>query len=300
MNRNSFPANRETRPRPPMSTGTKSCSKCGAPLDEGIRFCPKCGAGVDVTTSIMPQRDRHPARWLAVGLIVLMIGGLFFLSQKVVMPTQVWLAYFVAGLGAILVISGLVSSSGKRSHPRVARLPQSKGRAEQPEKARFSGQLGIDHGTLTGRKILFEFDPSMPYQTAVKDFVLECTSNKETVLILTPARSVVEQAVRGDKYAKTINLTHDLMMSSILADHQERPLNIVYDSLTDLALSADTRTAYKFALNALRQLSDLKVTAVFLLNPSAHEPKEVSSLRGLFSNQLVYGKEGISSVKFTQ
>ncbi len=138
----------------------------------------------------------------------------------------------------------------------------------------------------------------MPYQTVVRDFALECISNKEKVLILTPAGSVVEQAVRDDESVEIIGLTHDLMLSSILEDHQERPLNIVYDSLTDLALSADPRTAYKFALNALRQLSDSEVTAVFLLNPSAHEPKDVSSLRGLFSNQIVYGKEGINSVKF--
>jgi heme exporter protein D len=253
---------------------------------------------METTTPVMLHRDRHPARWLAVGLTVLLIGFLFLLSQRAVMPTQVWLAYFVAGLGAILVISGLVSSSGKRSQQRRAGVPQSKARAERPRKAKFSGQLGIDHGTLTGRKILFEFDPSMPYQTAVRDFVLECTSNREAVLVLTPEGSVVEHAVHGDENVKIISLTHDLMLSSILEDHQERPLNMVYDSLTDLALSADPRIAYKFALNALRQLSDPKVTAVFLLNPSAHEPKDVSSLRGLFSNQLVYGKDGISSIKF--
>jgi hypothetical protein len=222
-----------------------------------------------------------------------MIGVFFFLSQMVVMSTQAWLAYFIAGLGAILVISGFVSYSIRRSQRSEARVP-----AQQPRKAKFSGQLGIDHSTLTGRNILLEFDPSMPYQAVVRDFALECISNRETALVLTPAGSVVEQAIRDDKDVKIINLTHDLMLSSILEDHQERPLNMIYDSLTDLALSADPRTAYKFALNALRQLSDPKVTAVFLLNPSAHEPRDVSSLRGLFSNQLVYGKEGISSVKF--
>lgn len=277
---------------------TRFCTKCGAPLDESTRFCPKCGAAADVTTPVALKRERHPARWLAVGLTVLLIGVLFLSSQKTVMPTQVWLAYFVAGLGAILVISGLASFSGRYSHRREARVPRPKERAEPSRKVKFSGQLGIDHDALTGKKILFEFDPSMPYQTVVRDFALECISNKEKVLILTPAGSVVEQAVRDDESVEIIGLTHDLMLSSILEDHQERPLNIVYDSLTDLALSADPRTAYKFALNALRQLSDSEVTAVFLLNPSAHEPKDVSSLRGLFSNQIVYGKEGISSVKF--
>jgi hypothetical protein len=280
-----------------MST-TRFCTKCGAPLDESTRFCPKCGAAADVTTRGPLKRERQPARWLAVGLTVLLIGVLVLSSQKTVMPTQIWLAYFVAGLGAILVISGLASFSGRYSHRRETRVPRPKEQAEPPRKAKFSGQLGIDHDALTGKRILFEFDPSMPYQNVVRDFALECISNKEKVLILTPAGSVVEQAVRDDESVEIIGLTHDLMLSSILEEHQERPLNIVYDSLTDLALSADPRTAYKFALNALRQLSDSDVTAVFLLNPSAHEPKDVSSLRGLFSNQIAYGKEGISSVRF--
>lgn len=243
------------------------------------------------------EHERHPARWLAVGLTVLLIGVLFFQSQRVVMPIHVWLAYFVAGMGAVLVISGLVGYSGRRPPPHGIRMRQSKEPAEQPRKTKFSGQLGIDHSKLTGKKILFEFDPSIPYQTVVSDFVLECASHKEKVLVLTPAGSVVEQAVHGGENVETINLTHDLMLSSVLDDHQERPLNMVYDSLIDLTLVADPRTAYRFALNALRQLSDPKVTAIFLLNPSAHEPKDASSLRGLFSNQLVYGKDGVSSVK---
>jgi hypothetical protein len=281
-----------------MSATARFCTKCGTPLDESTRFCPKCGAAADVTAPETLKHERPPARWLAIGLTVLLIGVLFLLSQRVVMPMQVLIAYFVAGLGAILVISGLASFSGRYSQRRKARVPRPKERVEPSRKAKFSGQLGVDHNALIGKKILFEFDPSMPYQTVVRDFALECTSHKGKVLILTPAGSVVEQAVRDDESVEIISLTHDLMLSSILDDHQERPLNIVYDSLTDLALSADPRTAYKFALNALRQLSDPEVTALFLLNPSAHEPKDVSSLRGLFSNQIVYGKEGISSIKF--
>jgi hypothetical protein len=281
-----------------MSATARFCTKCGTPLDEATRFCPKCGAAADATAPETLKHERPPARWLAVGLTVLLIGVLFLLSQRVVMPMQALVAYFVAGLGAILVISGLASFSGRYSQLRKARAPRRKQRLEPSRKAKFSGQLGIDHNDLIGKKILFEFDPSMPYQTAVRDFALECISNKGKVLILTPAGSVIEQAVRDDESVEIIGLTHDLMLSSILDDHQERPLSIVYDSLTDLALSADPRTAYKFALNALRQLSDPEVTALFLLNPSAHETKDVSSLRGLFSNQIVYGKEGISSIKF--
>jgi hypothetical protein len=282
-----------------MSTATRFCTKCGALIQESTRFCPKCGAAADITGPVTPKREGHPARWLAVGLTVLLIGVLFLLSQRVAMPTEVLVPYLVAGLGGVLVISGLASLSGRQLQRRKARTPRPKESIALPRKAKFSGQLGIEHAALIGRKILFEFDPSMPYQMAVRDFALECTSNKEKVLILTPAGSVVEHGVHGDESIEIVGLTHDLMLSSVLEDHQERPLSIVYDSLTDLALSADPRTAYKFTLNALRQLSEPQVTALFLLNPSAHEAKDVSSLRGLFSNQIVYGKEGVSSIKLT-
>ena len=281
-----------------MTTNAKFCSKCGAPLGENAEFCVKCGAITNLTVTMRPDHKRHPVHWLAVGLIVILIGVLFLLSQSTAMPTQTWLAYSVAGLGVVLVISGLVSYLGGLPLRRVTHpsMPKS---TEPSRKTRFSGQLGIDHSTLTGKKMLLEFDPSMPYQTALRDFALECTSNKEKVLVLTPHGSVLEQTLSGDEHVKTIHLTHDLMISSILDDHQERPLNMVYDSLTDLMLSTDPRTAYKFTLNALEQLSDTKITAIFLLNPSAHEPKDASSLRGLFSNQIIYGKEGMSHAKFS-
>jgi|GEM_PF-5467659 len=282
-----------------MPTTAKLCRRCGTALDSNSRFCPSCGASTDQTASTAPEHASHPARWLALGLTVVWIGVLFYLSRGIVMAAHLWLAYFVAGLGAILVISGLVRYSRRHLTRGGDKAVAPRGHVEQPQKIKFSGQLGITHAALTGKKILLEFDPSMPYQTVVRDFTLECTSNKEAVVILTPAGSVVEQATRDDENAEVVELTHDLMLSSVLDKHQERPLNVVFDSLTDLALSADSRTAYKFALNALRQLSDPKVTAVFLLNPSAHDPKDVSSLRGLFSNQVAYAKEGTSSIKWT-
>jgi hypothetical protein len=162
----------------------------------------------------------------------------------------------------------------------------------------FSGQLGIQHDMLAGRKILLEFDPSTPYHAVVREFALECVSNRETIVVLTPSGSVIDHTLEGDEAIEIINLSPDTMLSPILEKHTERPLNLVYDSLTDLALSSDAKTAYGFAMNSPRQLSDPGITTLFLLNPSAHEQKDVSSLRGLFSNQLAYGREGMRSIKF--
>ena len=212
------------------------------------------------------------------------------------MPLQLWLAYFVAGLGAVLVVWGLIlyaSRTGVREKPKAKVLPA----AERKPALGFSGQLGLQREALAGRKILFELDPSAPYHTVIREFALECVSNKESIIVLTPSGSVIQHALERDKGIEIINLTHDTMLSPILEIHTERPLNLVYDSLTDLALSTDAKTAYRFAMNSLRQLSDPGITALFLLNPSAHEQKDVSSLRGLFSNQVTYGREGMQSTK---
>ncbi len=54
---------------------------------------------------------------------------------------------------------------------------------------------------------------------------------------------------------------------------------------------------FRFAQNSLQLLSQPRITALFLLNPSAHESREVASLRGIFSNLTVYGEEGLTAVK---
>ena len=243
------------------------------------------------------SRDRkYAGRRFGVGLVVVWLGILFYLTQRITMPLELWLAYSVAGLGAALVVWGLILYSSRTSIPERHKTKVVTAVGQKPAPG-FSGQLGIQHDTVTGRKILFEFDPSTPYHAVIREFALECVSNKEMIVVLTPSGSVIQHALQGDKAIEIINLAHDTMLSPILEKHTERPLNLVYDSLTDLALSTDAKTAYGFSMNSLRQLSDPGITTLFLLNPSAHEQKDVSSLRGLFSNQVAYGKEGMRSIK---
>jgi CheY-like chemotaxis protein len=165
---------------------------------------------------------------------------------------------------------------------------------------KFSKQLEVKHSKLWGKKILLEFEPSTPYDRLVRDFALECAFHEMKVVVLTQEGSVIQQTLEGDEGIKIVNLaTPYAMITEIIEDHLEGPLGLVYDSLTDLALSIDSQAAYKFIRNSLKLLSDSKVTAIFLLNPSAHEPREASSFRGLFSNRINYGKQGIMSVKIT-
>ena len=70
------------------------------------------------------------------------------------------------------------------------------------------------------------------------------------------------------------------------------------DSLTDLALKDDPKSLHKFIQSAMEILDDPRITAMFLLNPSAHDPKDIASVRGAFTNQLGYGKEGVTIARF--
>lgn len=177
-------------------------------------------------------------------------------------------------------------------------LAEVKKHLHQGRAEKFSRQLGVEHRKLQGKKILFEFDPSVPYERLVRDFVLECASHNDEVIVLTKTGSAVEQALARDKgFQLKHNGTTAPMISEITAK-QQRPLGFVYDNITDLVMSTDVQSTYRFLQNALTLLSDHTITALFLLSPAAHEQRDAYTLRGLFSNQVVYGKQGLVSVRF--
>lgn len=168
---------------------------------------------------------------------------------------------------------------------------------DQVRGVRFSMQLGFEHAKLVGKKLLVEFDPSTPYERFVRDFALESVMHNEEVIVLTKKGSSIRQALEGEKGVEFIDLAPDVMLSSILEKHSKESLSMIFDNLTDLALSANAQAAYKFARNAIEMLSPLRVTALFLLNPAAHDPKDTYSLRGLFSDQVTFGKQGVVDAK---
>jgi hypothetical protein len=162
---------------------------------------------------------------------------------------------------------------------------------------KFSGQLGIEHSSLRGRKILLEFSPSTCYDRLIRDFVVEYCFHGEKVVILTKTGNILQQALDNVANVKILDMTPTVFLSAILKEYPEGWLCIIIDNLTDLALTTDLTMAYKFTKNSLELLSDKRVTAIFLLDPFAHDPRDVSSFRGLFSSQLAFGEQGIVITK---
>ena len=164
---------------------------------------------------------------------------------------------------------------------------------------KFSRQLGIDHSKLVGRKILLEFDPRTDYERIVRDFAMECAFLRETVIIVTQKGSTIQQALEGDMGIKVMDLDLMINLPAILSENPNEPVSMVFDSLTDLGLSGNPENGsytslYKFVQASIQALAEPRITAVFLLNPSAHDPKVVASLRGIFNSQLVYEKRGLT------
>jgi len=201
-------------------------------------------------------------------------------------------------------------------------LDEVKRNLDQIRSHKFSKKLGIEHRKLDGKKILLEFDPHMPYERLIRDFALECVSHNEEMIVITKRRSVIRQNLEAEKGIQFIDLTfergraeesikqwikasstdqkHDKLIPSILERDQkdrERILNLVFDNLTDLVMNTNIQTAYELTQDAIDSLTEQRATAIFLLNTSAHETRDVSKLRGLFTSHLTYGKEGIFGVK---
>jgi len=168
---------------------------------------------------------------------------------------------------------------------------------------KFSKQLGVEHSKLVGKKILLEFDPTIDYERLVRDFVSECTFLEEGVTIVTRKGSRLRQALEGDEGAKFAELERASELLPVLKRNSEGPLTIIIDSLTDLVLNKGSNgspasSVHPFIQTALETLDEPRITAVFLINPSAHDPKEVAIVQGAFSHQLIYEKSGVTVARF--
>ncbi|MDG6995328.1 MAG: zinc-ribbon domain-containing protein [Nitrososphaerota archaeon] len=117
-----------------MSQDNTYCSSCGASLIPGAAYCAKCGARVGVAhaASAPPpvyrgreyrrekqekqekgEKQERGRRGSLIGpiiggLILIWLGVTFFLQQSNYIPSDAWWAYFITGIGVILVAQGLV------------------------------------------------------------------------------------------------------------------------------------------------------------------------------------------------
>jgi len=184
----------------------------------------------------------------------------------------------------------------------------------------FSKSIGLDHKRLVDRKILLEFDPTSNYEKVVDSLVKESMANVEPIYVFTSSTSPIytyfakqpsinffltslststPKSTSENKVllpAKSMPLILDAI-SKVLETHAGANVYFVFDIISELLTTVGRERTFNFLRHALDMLSSKNITTLFLLNPSAHEPKTVSHLRNLFSNQLTYDKKGLEVVK---
>jgi len=183
----------------------------------------------------------------------------------------------------------------------------------------FSKAIGLTHQQVKGQRILLEFDPRSDYQKAVKSFIDEAAANTEPVVIFTYTQSTIHSFFKNRKDLMFFLMTPQVSAptkksetefllpenASILLDTLNKTLkkksditlNVVFDNLSNLILSIGFNKTYNFLRYALDMLVSTNATALFLINPTAHESKTVSRFRNLFGWQLSYEKVGLQVVK---
>jgi len=186
---------------------------------------------------------------------------------------------------------------------------------------KFSKDLGIDHIQLLSKKILLEFDASTNYERSVQNFAYEALGHSELVAVFTHRGSPVYNAVTPQpgirffcltpqtSYPKQGSFEAEMLLppndtsillsalDKVLKAFSGRVVTVIFDNISDMILSIGAEKTYTFLTYAIEVLSRPKVTALFLINPQAHDSKIVSAVRSLFSIHITHGKEGVKVTK---
>jgi hypothetical protein len=174
---------------------------------------------------------------------------------------------------------------------------------------------------VLGKEFLLEVDPSVKYEESIRDLALELGTKQYLLFVFTSRGSPVYNSLSGMENVRFFTMTTrvsypkpgDLPTEVLVpANDQSVLLNVidkaittnpdlkfglVFDSITDLILSAGLETTYKFLKQAIEMASSHAITAIFLFTSGAHTGREESIIRNLFSNQLSYASGQLSVQK---
>ena len=193
--------------------------------------------------------------------------------------------------------------------------PTGKTTAEFP----FTERLGVPATFLPGRSLLLETDPSVPYEQAVTDYARQSISNNHTVYVFTAKGSPIFNSLQKTAgvrfYILSAKVSYpkpeenepsqilipsndqavilDLIDKTISAATAPAQVAIVFDSISDMVLSAGFEGTYKFVKQVNETTGNGRTSALFLMTLGAHDEKVVSFVRSLFPTQLIDDAGGL-------
>ncbi len=214
------------------------------------------------------------------------------------------LLYTVPAGVSLLFISVLILRRRNRKKPNI-----------EDKMHPFAGSFGMSHEQMAGKKMLLEIDPTSDFQGILFNFASEANNRGEKLFIFTSRGSPLHSKFSGSKNtgfyllasksftakqgrareallpANDLSILLDTI-TKILRSKARKPINILFDNLSDTILLCGFEKTYKFIRWILEAVSSPNRTILFVFNPMAHDPKTSSSIRGLFQTRLSYGKDG--------
>ncbi|HXW37904.1 MAG TPA: hypothetical protein VEJ36_08410 [Nitrososphaerales archaeon] len=246
-----------------------------------------------------------PLAWIGIGLDILVFNGyLLTLSPPIDASALGYLFAAIAfSLTAAIFRRATLLSGFFQQVPLGQALPK-----EHP----FSTRLGLVEEDVVGKNFLLEVDPSSRFEDAVKDFALEFASNNYLVFTFTSRGRPVYNALaklEGIRfytfsakvsYPRPTDQSNEVLVpqndQSVILNVLDKTVSanpdvkiaVIFDSVTDLLLSAGFDNAYKFLKQANEIVSEARVAALFILTMGAHDDKQTNVVRSLFTNHLSF------------
>lgn len=169
--------------------------------------------------------------------------------------------------------------------------------------------------SLAGKKLLYEVDPTIPYEATLRKTLEELAWAGNAVFVFTPRASPLHDALTGAtgvkfflttsgvSYMKVADDTREVLIpqndSAIYLDVVDKTLAsrqgalvFVFDSVSDLLLTNGMEKTYKFLKQFLELMHEPRATGFFIFIGRAHESKDANLLRGIFPNYFVEDAQG--------
>lgn len=166
-----------------------------------------------------------------------------------------------------------------------------------------------------GRRCILEVDPDAKYEAALKDLAQVLVARNYALSVFTSKGSPLRSALGtmpeakfylmtpGASYQKETESPSEVLVpvdmailldtfEKIVKSTADRPVGLIFDTISDLILSSGFEATFKFMKRASEILSSANTTSVFLITAGAHEERSVRPIKNLFAAHLAFGKEG--------
>jgi hypothetical protein len=185
----------------------------------------------------------------------------------------------------------------------------------------FSSKMAKGISLEKDAAILMEFDPSSPYEAAVRDFAQEHLASGGQVLAFTSKASPISNALGGSNGIRLFIMSEraspassdpdkretliihndpDLILNFLgqsLKEETPRMKSVIFDNLSNMILLLGVEKTYKFAKRANEMLFDSGAGSLFLLISGAHEDRTRTAIESIFRRIILFDRAGMKVKK---